>query len=115
MWLDSEVLEPATEVALQGNSGNKLCCFDPVSAGDAIALELAAAEMAQAAAVFVALEKEMDKLKAKGADGSVLALKDTARCVGQEGVLSGAVRPSIFLCPFIQLRYSCCVGPYTGM
>lgn len=50
-------------------------------AGDAIALELAAAEMAQAAAVFVALEKEMDKLKAKGADGSVLALKDTARYV----------------------------------
>jgi alpha-amylase len=50
-----------------------------ISKGDAIALELAAAEMAQAAAVFVALEKEMDKLKAKGADGSMLALKDTAR------------------------------------
>lgn len=49
--------------------------------GDAVALELAAAEMAQAAAMFVALEKEMDKLKAKGADGSVLALKDTARLV----------------------------------
>jgi hypothetical protein len=46
-----------------------------------VALELAAAEMAQAAAVFVALEKEMDKLRAKGADGGIIALKDTARCV----------------------------------
>lgn len=46
-----------------------------------MALELAAAEMAQAAAVFVALEKEMDKLRAKGADGGVIALKDTARWV----------------------------------
>lgn len=51
------------------------------AAGDAVALELAAAEMAQAAAVFVALEKEMDKLRAKGADGGVIALKDTARWV----------------------------------
>jgi hypothetical protein len=50
-----------------------------VAAGDAVALELAAAEMAQAAAVFVALEKEMDKLRAKGADGGIIALKDTAR------------------------------------
>uniref|UniRef100_A0A383VU35 Alpha-amylase n=1 Tax=Tetradesmus obliquus TaxID=3088 RepID=A0A383VU35_TETOB len=50
-----------------------------LTTGDAVALELAAAEMAQAAAVFVALEKEMDKLRAKGADGGVIALKDTAR------------------------------------
>lgn len=47
--------------------------------GDAVALELAAAEMAQSAAEFVALEKEMDKLKAKGADSAIIALKDTAR------------------------------------
>jgi hypothetical protein len=61
------------------------CCG---CAGDAVALELAAAEMAQAAAVFVALEKEMDKLRAKGADGGIIALKDTARCatVEQHGV-----------------------------
>ncbi|KAF8066365.1 AMY2 [Scenedesmus sp. PABB004] len=50
-----------------------------LTTGDAVALELAAAEMAQAAAEFVALEKEMDVLRAKGADGGLIALKDTAR------------------------------------
>jgi hypothetical protein len=61
------------------------CCLCACpAAGDAVALELAAAEMAQAAAVFVALEKEMDKLRAKGADGGIIALKDTARCARDE-------------------------------
>jgi hypothetical protein len=45
-------------------------------------LELAAAEMAQAAALFVAMEKEIEVLKAKGGDANVIALKDTARWVG---------------------------------
>jgi hypothetical protein len=48
--------------------------------GDAVALELAAAEMAQAAAEFVALEKEMEKLRLKGADSGIISLKDAARC-----------------------------------
>jgi hypothetical protein len=42
-------------------------------------LELAAAEMAQAAALFVALEKEVEVLKAKGSESSVIQLKDNAR------------------------------------
>ncbi len=50
-----------------------------LTTGDAVALELAAAEMAQAAAEFVALEKEMDVLRSKNADGSIIALKDNAR------------------------------------
>jgi hypothetical protein len=44
-------------------------------------LELAAAEMAQAAALFVAVEKEIEVLRAKGAEPNVIALKDTARWV----------------------------------
>lgn len=44
-------------------------------------LELAAAEMAQAAALFVALEKEVEVLKAKGSESSVIQLKDNARWV----------------------------------
>lgn len=47
-------------------------------------LELAAAEMAQAAALFVALEKEVEVLKAKGAESSVIQLKDTARYAGAQ-------------------------------
>ncbi len=50
-----------------------------ITSGDAVMLELAAAEMAQAAALFVALEKEVEVLKVKGADAGVIALKDTAR------------------------------------
>lgn len=50
-----------------------------ITSGDAVMLELAAAEMAQAAALFVALEKEVEVLKAKGAESSVIQLKDTAR------------------------------------
>lgn len=50
-----------------------------ITSGDAVMLELAAAEMAQAAALFVALEKEVEVLKAKGAEAGVVALKDTAR------------------------------------
>jgi hypothetical protein len=50
-----------------------------------VALELTAAEMAQAAAEFVALEKEMEGLKAKGADSGVIAQKEAARWVGGGG------------------------------
>jgi hypothetical protein len=50
-----------------------------ITSGDAVMLELSAAEMAQAAALFVALEKEVEVLKVKGADANVIALKDTAR------------------------------------
>jgi hypothetical protein len=42
-------------------------------------LELAAAEMAAAAALFVALEKEIDILRSKGGDVNTIALKDQAR------------------------------------
>lgn len=50
-----------------------------ITSGDAVMLELAAAEMAQAAALFVALEKEVEVLRVKGAEAGVIALKDTAR------------------------------------
>lgn len=50
-----------------------------ITSGDAVMLELAAAEMAQAAALFVALEKEVEVLKVKGAESSVIQLKDNAR------------------------------------
>lgn len=50
-----------------------------ITSGDAVMLELAAAEMAQAAALFVALEKEVEVLKAKGSESSVIQLKDNAR------------------------------------
>jgi hypothetical protein len=52
-----------------------------ITSGDAVMLELAAAEMAQAAALFVALEKEVEVLKVKGAESSVIQLKDNARWV----------------------------------
>ena len=42
-------------------------------------LELSAAEMAQAAATFVALEKEIEALRLKGGEPNVIALKDQAR------------------------------------
>lgn len=52
-----------------------------ITSGDAVMLELAAAEMAQAAALFVALEKEVEVLKAKGSESSLIQLKDNARWV----------------------------------
>jgi len=50
-----------------------------MSTADATNLELAAAEMASAAAQFVALEKEMEKLQAKKADSGVISVKEAAR------------------------------------
>jgi hypothetical protein len=50
-----------------------------ITSGDAVMLELAAAEMAAAAALFVALEKEIDILRSKGGDVNTIALKDQAR------------------------------------
>jgi hypothetical protein len=50
-----------------------------LSTADATNLELAAAEMASAAAQFVALEKEMEALQAKKADSGVISVKEAAR------------------------------------
>lgn len=58
-----------------------VCRCAGITSGDAVMLELAAAEMAQSAALFVALEKEVEVLKAKGAESSVIQLKDNARWV----------------------------------
>lgn len=50
-----------------------------ISGGDAVMLELAAAEMAAAAAELVAREKEMEVLRGQGVDSGVISLKDAAR------------------------------------
>lgn len=49
------------------------------STNNAAALELAAAELAQAAAEVVTLEREIQELAKKGADSSVIGLKEQAR------------------------------------
>lgn len=81
------------------------------SAGDPDALELAASEMATAAAALVSIERSMLQVTADGADPAVLAAKQVgsdvcagavessrARCNQLQRAVPGSVSPTVQLC-----------------